>query len=167
MKYWIQSFLLGVPKIIVGFRDRDGILRNVQEFQTISIPYDVQRRGMAKWDGNVCIRFTSLFLDCKPPIPALSPNSTHTDVDHYHTGLRLSINDEGVWRIKRARGTDHIEIFRVEEAGHGNIITDEFMNWRIKLDLSRSKPPDAKSPAAREPTPEQQPAPEPANASGA
>jgi RAT1-interacting protein len=75
MKYWIQSFLLGVPKIIVGFRDRDGVLRNVQEFQTISIPYDVQRRGMAKWDGNVCIRFTSLFLDCKSPFLAILPAS--------------------------------------------------------------------------------------------
>ncbi len=30
----------------------------------------------------------------------------------------------------------------VEEAGHGSIITDEFMNWRIKLALSKEKPPD-------------------------
>lgn len=65
MKYWIQSFLLGVPKIIVGFRTQDGILSKVEEFETMKIPYEVQRRGMAKWDGNVCIKFTSLFLDCK------------------------------------------------------------------------------------------------------
>lgn len=165
MKYWIQSFLLGVPKIIVGFRDRQGILRSVQEFSTISIPYDVQRRGMAKWDGNVCIRFTSLFLDCKSPFFAsfLTPTQTLTSTD---VGLRVNVNDEGVWRIKRARGADFIEVFRIEEAGHGNIITDEFMNWRIKLDLSKSKPPDPRSPAAQEPTPEQQqPTSEPATAS--
>jgi RAT1-interacting protein len=26
-------------------------------------------------------------------------------------------------------------VFRVEEVGHGNIITDSFMNWRIRLSL--------------------------------
>jgi hypothetical protein len=94
--------------------------------------------------------------------PRSSPFSQpRTDADQYRTGLRVNVNDEGVWRIKRARGTDYIEVFRIEEAGHGNIITDEFMNWRIKLDLSKSKPPDPRSPAAREPTPE------PAVASGA
>ena len=31
MKFWIQSFLLGVPKIIVGFRTPDGILKRVEE----------------------------------------------------------------------------------------------------------------------------------------
>lgn len=65
MRYWIQSFLLGVPKIIVGFRKQDGILSKVEELKTMSIPHEVQRRGLVKWDGNVCIKFTSLFLDCK------------------------------------------------------------------------------------------------------
>lgn len=67
MRYWIQSFLLGVPKIIVGFRTPEGILRKVDEFQTMNIPYTVQGRGMAKWDGNVCIKFTIIFLECKTP----------------------------------------------------------------------------------------------------
>lgn len=75
MKYWIQSFLLGVPKIIVGFRDQEGILESVEELQTMNIPYDVQRRGYAKWDGNVCIKFTSLFLDCKPDMLPSDPTS--------------------------------------------------------------------------------------------
>jgi RAT1-interacting protein len=82
-------------------------------------------------------------------------------------GLRLSITDEGVWRIKRQRGSDHIELFRVEEVGHGRIITDEFMDWRIKLALGKSKPPDSNpSPPAQEPTPERPPSLEPASASG-
>lgn len=56
------------------------------------------------------------------------------------------------------RGSDHIEVFRVEEAGHGDIITDEFMNWRIKLELSKTKPPDQGEPKS-EPEPEPEPAP--------
>ncbi|KAL2170962.1 hypothetical protein VTG60DRAFT_4224 [Thermothelomyces hinnuleus] len=130
MRYWIQSFLLGVPKIIVGFRTQDGILSRVEEFRTMSIPHEVQRRGLAKWDGNVCIRFTSLFLDW----------------------LRRSIDDEGVWRIRRRQKSDCIELFKVEEVGHGSIITDEFMNWRIKLSLRKMKAPEPESSLAGEPT---------------
>jgi RAT1-interacting protein len=50
-------------------------------------------------------------------------------------GLRRTINDDGVWRIRRQAKSDTIEVFRVEEAGHGKILTDEFINWRIKLSL--------------------------------
>lgn len=64
MKFWIQSFLLGVPKIIVGFRSPDGILVRVQEYKTEEIPSLVKRRGRVDWDGNVCINFASAFLEC-------------------------------------------------------------------------------------------------------
>ncbi|KAK0720843.1 rai-1 [Lasiosphaeris hirsuta] len=120
MKFWIQSFLLGVPKIIVGFRSRDGILVKLQEMETNSIPTTVQRRGRAGWDGNTCINFASAFLEW----------------------LREVMTDEGVFRVRRKPRSSHIEVFQVEEVGHGNIITDEFMNWRIKLSLNQSKPPE-------------------------
>jgi RAT1-interacting protein len=38
MKFWIQSFLLGVPKIIVGFRTPDGILKRVEEMVSNYLP---------------------------------------------------------------------------------------------------------------------------------
>lgn len=53
------------------------------------------------------------------------------------TGLKRVINDDGVWRIRREPRSPQIEIFRVEEAGHGRILTDEFINWRIKLSLAK------------------------------
>ena len=65
LKFWAQSFLLGVPKIIVGFRDKDGILRRLEELETQNIPGEVKRRGRGTWDGNICINFTALLLDCK------------------------------------------------------------------------------------------------------
>lgn len=64
MKFWIQSFLLGVPKIIVGFRSRDGVLVKLEEIETANIPTTAQRRGRARWDGNTCINFASAFLEC-------------------------------------------------------------------------------------------------------
>lgn len=65
LKFWIQSFLLGVPKIIVGFRTQDGFLKRIEEMETASIPGIVKRAGKGTWDGNMCINFTATFLDCK------------------------------------------------------------------------------------------------------
>ena len=63
MKFWIQSFLLGVPKIIVGFRSQNGILQRLVELKTTEIPGMVKRTS-GLWDGNLCINFTAAFLDC-------------------------------------------------------------------------------------------------------
>ncbi|KAJ1329490.1 RAT1-interacting protein [Microdochium nivale] len=116
MKFWIQSFLLGVPKIIVGFRTQGGILSKLEEIKTVAIPETAARRGVRSWDANTCINFASGFLDW----------------------LKTAINDEGVWRIRRGTRSQTIEVFRIEETGHGKILPDEFINWRIKLGLQGS-----------------------------
>jgi RAT1-interacting protein len=68
MKFWIQSFLLGVPKIIVGFRTADGILVRLEEFDTQKVPDMVKSRGRNLWDGNTCINFAANFLECWYPL---------------------------------------------------------------------------------------------------
>lgn len=120
LKFWLQSFLLGVPRIIVGFRTHAGILARVQEIQTAEIPDTIARRPNPPWNGDMCVNFAGEFLDW----------------------LRQTINDDGVWRIRRKPGSPTIEVFRIEEAGHGEILTDEFINWRIKLSLG---PPPAET----------------------
>lgn len=65
LKFWIQSFLLGVPNIIVGFRSKNGILQRLEELETKSLPGLVKRQGKGTWDGNLCINFTASFLECK------------------------------------------------------------------------------------------------------
>jgi RAT1-interacting protein len=57
------------------------------------------------------------------------------DINGRNVGLRRTMNDEGVWRIRRRPGLGHIEVFQVVGQGHGDILTDEFINWRIKLSL--------------------------------
>ncbi|KAK7726948.1 decapping endonuclease targeting mRNA [Diaporthe eres] len=113
LKFWIQSFLLGVPRIIVGFRSRDGILQRVEDMDVASIPDTIARRGR-QWDGNICTNFAASFLEW----------------------LRTKIDDEGVWRIRRRARDTHIEVYKTNETtGHGRILTDEFINHRIKLAL--------------------------------
>lgn len=65
LKFWAQSFLLGVPTIIVGFRDQQGIVHRVEELDTASIPAKVKKVGKNSWDGNICINFAAEFLECK------------------------------------------------------------------------------------------------------
>lgn len=38
LKFFLQSYLLGISKIVVGFRDYQGFLRTHQEFKTLRIP---------------------------------------------------------------------------------------------------------------------------------
>jgi RAT1-interacting protein len=52
-------------------------------------------------------------------------------------GLTATINDEGVWRISRKPQAPAIEVYKVEETGHGDILSDDFKNWRIKLALQQ------------------------------
>ncbi|KAL8781716.1 MAG: hypothetical protein Q9194_000220 [Teloschistes cf. exilis] len=111
LKFWIQSFLLGVPKIIVGFRSRDGILERLEEMETAGLPKMVKQRGKGTWDGNVCINFTANFLEW----------------------LKAAIPDGesgGVWRIRKREKGPVIEVFKVEESGHGDILSPDFIEWR-------------------------------------
>ncbi|KAJ6145169.1 dom-3 Z [Penicillium chermesinum] len=79
LKFWAQSFLLGVPTIIVGMRDQDGIVRRLEQLDTASIPTKVKRVGKASWDGNICINFAAAFLQW----------------------LKQTINKDGIWRIRK------------------------------------------------------------------
>ncbi|GCB28027.1 decapping nuclease rai1 [Aspergillus awamori] len=110
LKFWAQSFLLGVPKIVVGFRDQHGIVHRLEELETAAIPGKVKKLGRSTWDGNICINFAATFLEW----------------------LKTTIQEEGTWRIRKREKSSLIEVFRVEESGTGDIISPAFSAWRSK-----------------------------------
>ncbi|PYI10873.1 RAI1-domain-containing protein [Aspergillus sclerotiicarbonarius CBS 121057] len=110
LKFWAQSFLLGVPKIIVGFRDQQGIVHRLEELETASIPGKVKKVGRGTWDGNICINFAAAFLEW----------------------LKSTIHEEGTWRIRKREKSSLIEVFKLEESGTGDIISPAFSAWRSK-----------------------------------
>ncbi|KAI5293751.1 decapping endonuclease targeting mRNA [Ascosphaera acerosa] len=118
LNFWAQSFLLGVPKIVVGVRDERGILRRIEEIATHDIPALVKQTGSNAWDGNICINFTAAFL----------------------AWLKETITSDGVWRIRMRERSSVIEVFRMEETGHGDILSDSFKEWR---DLRQTGRPGA------------------------
>lgn len=111
LNFWAQSFLLGVPKLVVGFRDEEGSLLSSEEFQTQKLPGLVKNKMSHSWDGNTCLQFAARLLEF----------------------LKTNIQSEGMWRIKRKQGRPEVELFRVEESGHGNIISQAFKDHREKM----------------------------------
>ena len=61
IKWWAQSYLAGVPKVICGFRDHTGCVRKLQTYNTLEIPRIV-RHERDMWDASICINFLNKFL---------------------------------------------------------------------------------------------------------
>lgn len=49
---WAQCFLVGIPKIIVGFRDENMILRSVEEYETEKIPILIKNNTFQSDNNN-------------------------------------------------------------------------------------------------------------------
>jgi RAT1-interacting protein len=109
LKFWAQSFLLGVPKIVIGYRSQQGILQRLEEIDTQTIPERVMR-GRRMWDGQTCINFTSAFLEW----------------------LKATITKEGTWRIRKREKVPSLEVYQVEETGTGDVLSRAFLDWRNK-----------------------------------
>lgn len=137
LKFWAQSFLLGVPKIIVGFRDQQGIVHRLEELETAAIPGKVKKLGRGTWDGNICINFAATFLECAYTFDFACPNynsrrKKETGSKLTVAGLKTTIQEEGTWRIRKREKSSLIEVFKVEESGTGDIISPAFSAWRSK-----------------------------------
>lgn len=61
IKWWIQSFLVGIPEIICGYRDDDGIVHRLESIQTHRIP-DMIKMLHNPWKPAVCFNFLDKFL---------------------------------------------------------------------------------------------------------
>ena len=62
LKFWLQSFLAGVPKIVVGFRDDAGVVRELRPLETMKIPRMVRGKD-DMWDPCVCLNFGKQVLE--------------------------------------------------------------------------------------------------------
>ncbi|KAF9958172.1 hypothetical protein BGZ72_000779 [Mortierella alpina] len=78
LKFWAQSFLPGIPTIIVGFRDDDGNVVTVETFKTMEIPRLVRGKDGA-WDTTICINFLDgVFNFLRKIIVVDDPEVTYT-----------------------------------------------------------------------------------------
>ncbi|KAL5231647.1 hypothetical protein ABZP36_030423 [Zizania latifolia] len=60
LRYWIQSFLAGVPYVVVGFRNDAGVLVRTERLRTKDITQKVKAKNY--WQGGVCLAFADEVL---------------------------------------------------------------------------------------------------------
>lgn len=61
MSFWAQSFLAGIPKILVGFRSDRGIVKSIEYIDVNEIPRIT--RGKVTWCPETMLNFGILFFD--------------------------------------------------------------------------------------------------------
>ena len=111
LKFWAQSFLLGVPKVIVGFRDQQGMLLRLKELETQKIPQMLAGTGRKLWEAQICINFANAFLDF----------------------LKQHVQEsDGVYRIrKKSKGTE-LALWKTETRPIGAFLSNDFIVWRAE-----------------------------------
>ncbi|CAG8575126.1 9954_t:CDS:2 [Ambispora leptoticha] len=95
LKCWAQSFLIGTPKIVFGFRNETGILQSIREFKTLEIPRIVRGKpGM--WDPSICLNFANQFLEWLRKVVVIDdPRTSYTimfrkpfrEIEVVHSGV--------------------------------------------------------------------------------
>ena len=94
IKWWLQCYLLGVPRILCGFRDGDGFVRKLQDYRTNQLPPMMHRRYT-----NVCLAFLNSFLDF------VKANVTSKFVPHvfqrraHSSTFKMSQDEEGRYKF--------------------------------------------------------------------
>ncbi|KAJ9124109.1 hypothetical protein QFC22_000904 [Naganishia vaughanmartiniae] len=97
MKHWAQSYLLGVPKIEIGFRDAQGILISTETFMTSQIPRTIHKTPNAPWDAVTCLQtFETLATEVFEQITTTDPIPSWKN----EGGDMSRIPEPTVWRIK-------------------------------------------------------------------
>ncbi|BFZ18017.1 hypothetical protein BsWGS_21056 [Bradybaena similaris] len=62
IKWWAQSFLIGIPRIVCGFRDDNGVVQTLENYLTHKIPGIVKSCIRNPWEPTVCFNFLEAFL---------------------------------------------------------------------------------------------------------
>lgn len=59
VKWWSQSYLIGLSKLVCGYRDDDLIVRKLEKFNI----HDFPEKGRQFWSDKVCLNFLNEFLN--------------------------------------------------------------------------------------------------------
>ncbi|KAI0637617.1 RAI1-domain-containing protein [Trametes polyzona] len=156
LKFYIQSFLLGVPEIVVGFRTPQGRLTTTQTFQTMQLPRLVRGKPGA-WDPQVCFSWGQHFLSTLKSMLS-EPQAQSAPASDSETSSPLPQEPPArVWRIILAPG-EGVKVSLLDEAGVHEVESGEedrvgilprwFYNQVAGKDPSQTAPtpPTAKSP---------------------
>ncbi|KAJ7031395.1 RAI1-domain-containing protein [Mycena alexandri] len=119
LKFYLQSFLLGVPEILVGFRTPAGELTTTQTFRTTELPRLVRGKKGA-WDPRVCLGWGEAFLEFVKEVVGARGQENGASKDEREAeeqnGHAQAHPDAAVWRVSFRPNTG-VELVRLDAAG--------------------------------------------------
>lgn len=100
LKFYFQSFLLGVPEIVVGFRSPKGYLQDVQSFKTLDLPRLVRGKPHA-WNPSLCLTWGEKVISFLKRETRVHGDDTRTSNLQLPKLPNSDINDteSTVWRL--------------------------------------------------------------------
>ncbi|KAI0034723.1 RAI1-domain-containing protein [Vararia minispora EC-137] len=107
LKFYIQSFLLGVPEIVVGFRTPKGELTALQTFKTMQIPRMVRGKP-GTWNPQICLAWGDQFLTWL----------------RAHVGRGDATEVPAVWRVSFVPRTG-VKLVRLDETGVSDVVNGD------------------------------------------
>ncbi|ODV58385.1 DXO/RAI1 family decapping nuclease [Ascoidea rubescens DSM 1968] len=122
-KAWAQCFLIGIPKIIYGFRDDQLKLKAVEMFKTEDVPVLIKADPQERGNQISCIDAIKWYG------AAIEWIWANIDVKNEKTVWRLSYNFENkTFSLRELPEEKSSEIINNYE-----ILTKEFVDWRLQL----------------------------------
>ncbi|KAJ6513060.1 RAI1-domain-containing protein [Mycena sanguinolenta] len=113
LKFYMQSFLLGVPEILVGFRTPGGEVTTTQTFRTVEIPRLVRSKAHG-WDPGRCLAWGEAFLEfLKKHVP--SHKQTEGDGAVAEGKQEDTHAEAAVWRVT-FRPSVGVELRQLDDA---------------------------------------------------
>ncbi|GMM27787.1 decapping nuclease [Martiniozyma asiatica (nom. inval.)] len=139
LQAWAQSFLIGVPKIVYGFRDDDFILRAIEEYETEKVPILLKQNPMneekQRQNPNfkvtnkpmVVLKFICGLLDwISDEIDETDESKSYRlEYDPSVNKLYINLSTNTTEKTQHLRSTYN--------GAQGGILTEEFKNWRKEL----------------------------------
>ncbi|QRW18248.1 nuclear 5'-3' exoribonuclease-interacting protein, Rai1p [Rhizoctonia solani] len=112
LKFWAQSFLLGVPEIVVGFRSHQGRITTLQTFETLALPRMVRGKPA---------------LGIPNRASYLLKNKDATDISSSPTSARRpeEVENMDVWRLEIRPGTRMVTLYKLEPTEVEEVVNDE------------------------------------------
>ncbi|PCH42099.1 RAI1-domain-containing protein [Wolfiporia cocos MD-104 SS10] len=99
LKFYFQSFLLGVPEIVVGFRTPSGRMNTIQSFKTMEIPRLVRGKPHA-WDPLLCLDWGHRFITFLKSIAVATDTDDVRGDSNNEEGKMADRAKTRVWRVK-------------------------------------------------------------------
>lgn len=111
-KTWAQSFLIGLPTVIYGFRDQNGFVKSVEEYKVDALP-NLIKQGVSEkgriWNGNDAIAWYGAVLEW----------------------IKSTIVEENcTYRLEYKAGEQKLDIKKIERKP---FILEDFKEWRNEL----------------------------------